>query len=259
VLAADGELGEAKHVVVHPQTKEVTELVVQGDGRDFVVPAASIRRSEGDRVLVDGNRAAFARPFDRGRYHAVDDEQADAESSRRAAHGGAPLLNAQDDSVTVGTRTGETRTAGAPMPARAGAPADYRLQLLEEHLRPSTVREHAGDVHVGKRVTEHAETVEVPVTEERVVIERTPVQAGAPADGEIREQTFTVPVMKERVEARKETVVKEEVSIQKQAVRHTEQVQDTVRSEELDVRDGAALVEERRSHGSGPSPLGRRG
>jgi len=120
-----------------------------------------------------------------------------------------------------------------------------RLQLMEERLQATKQREQAGQVTLGKRITEHTEAVNVPVREERVVIERTP-GSGQPATGqELREgETIDVPVMKETVNVEKQPYVREEVGVRKEAVEHTEQVQDTVRREELEVKDGEGLVTE---------------
>jgi len=118
-----------------------------------------------------------------------------------------------------------------------------RLQLMEEQLRANKERFQAGQVRLGKRIVEQQQTLQVPVTEERVVIERHPVTGETPARGEIgREQTVEVPVTREKVTAEKQPFVREEVGVRKEAVQHTEQVQGTVRREELDVKDGQELV-----------------
>jgi len=50
--------------------------------------------------------------------------------------------------------------------------------------------------------------------------------------------------MKERATVGKETNVAQEVNVRKEAVQHNERVTETVRSEELDVKDGKGLVNE---------------
>jgi len=114
-----------------------------------------------------------------------------------------------------------------------------RLQLMEERLQATKQREQAGTVTLGKRIVEHTETMNVPVREERVVIERT-AGDGRPAAGqELREgEAIDVPVMRETVNVEKQPYVREEVGVRKEAVERTQQVQDTVRREELDVKDG---------------------
>ena len=162
------------------------------------------------------------------------------------------------DEVDRYEETAETRTTGA---GTQGAHAhahdtevrdtgarqtdDETLQLREERLRVGTEREQAGQVELGKRVTERTETAEVPVSEERVVIERRPA-SGEAVGGEIRDtnETIEVPVERERVRAETETVVTEEVDVRKEAVERTEQVQGTVRKEELEVRGQGDVITE---------------
>lgn len=118
------------------------------------------------------------------------------------------------------------------------------LKLREERLRVEKQAEEAGEVRLGKRVTEHTETVNVPVREERVVIECHAASGRADA-GEIREtgKTIDVPVMRERVVADKEAVVTEEVTARKEAREKTQPVQATLRKEELVVEGDEEIVE----------------
>ena len=131
-----------------------------------------------------------------------------------------------------GQRRTETTTDGAQ-----GRRSD-RIQLREERLSVQKEQEEAGEVRLGKRVVEHEETLNVPVREERVVIERTPVQ-GEARTGEITgtNETIDVPVMRERVAVEKEAVVTEEVNVRKEATERQERVQGTVRKEELVVEE----------------------
>ena len=99
-------------------------------------------------------------------------------------------------------------------------------------------------MRLGKRVVERTETTEVPLREERVVIERHPVNERV-AGGEITDsgETIEVDVMRERAVAEKEAVVTEEVGVRKEVTQRTEQVQGTVRKEELVVEGEGDLVE----------------
>ena len=94
-------------------------------------------------------------------------------------------------------------------------------------------------------MTEHTETVDVPVREERVIIERTSV-GDQPAPGAVvgDDQTIEVPVMRERVWAEKEAVVAEEVEVRTETVERTEHVEATLRREELAVEGDEGLIAE---------------
>ena len=118
------------------------------------------------------------------------------------------------------------------------------MRLREERLRVGTEREQAGEVQLGKRVTERTETVEVPVREERVVVERRPVNERA-TSGEITEtdRTIEVPVERERVRAEKEAVVTEEVGVRKEVTERSQPVQANLRKEELVVEGEGDVIE----------------
>jgi uncharacterized protein (TIGR02271 family) len=113
----------------------------------------------------------------------------------------------------------------------------HTLELREEQLRVAKEQEQAGAVRLGKRVEEHTEQVDVPLREERVVIERHPGNGQAAGAITDTDEAIEVPAMRERAVVDKEAVVREEVAARTEAVEHTERVQDTVRREEL-VVDG---------------------
>jgi uncharacterized protein (TIGR02271 family) len=240
VMASDGAVGRVTHVVVAPETKEVTDLVVDDGDGEQLIPISQVQRVEGDRVMLRGSRTALETAgFRRDQYHEVDEDEVRAATTQTARQGGAPLRDAAEDEVGLGgTREPQPTPEEQRRFADDRAERPGRLQLREERLRVGTEAEEVGAVRLGKRVVEHTETVSVPVTEERVIIERTP-GTGEARGGEIRatDETIEVPVMKERVAVDTETVVAEEVDVRKDVTERTERVQDTVRREEL-VVDG---------------------
>lgn len=91
-----------------------------------------------------------------------------------------------------------------------------------------------GEVKLRKDVITEKKTVEVPVTREELVIERTPA-SGEPA-GEIgTDKEIRVPLSEERARVEKQPVVNEEVRVGKRQVQRTEHVSNSVRHEELRV------------------------
>jgi uncharacterized protein (TIGR02271 family) len=116
---------------------------------------------------------------------------------------------------------------------------EIRIPVVEEELT-ATVHEHEGGaVRVTRDVINEQQTLEVPVTEERIRVERRvvdrPVEAGdTQAFDEI---VIDVPLRTETVDVQKQARVAEEVVISKEAVQHTERVTDTVRREEVHVED----------------------
>jgi uncharacterized protein (TIGR02271 family) len=119
-----------------------------------------------------------------------------------------------------------------------------RVELAEEELTAHTRPVDRGQVQVDKVVTEEEQTIDVPVTEERVTVRRRPATA---ADGDqvgFADDTITVPVLGEDVVVDKQAQVREVVEIGKEQVTDTRRVTDTVRREEAQVRDEAGKVVE---------------
>ena len=56
VVAADGEIGRIKHVILDPRTGQVSELVVEEGGREWLVPVAAVGGDVGSAVLLRGSR-----------------------------------------------------------------------------------------------------------------------------------------------------------------------------------------------------------
>ena len=117
-----------------------------------------------------------------------------------------------------------------------------RVPVHEEELSAVKREREAGRVRIGKDVVEEERQLEVPVTEERVRVERRVVDRdAAPADAAFEEGTIEVPLRAEEVELQKRTRVAEEIEIGKEAVQRTEQVAGTVRREEVRIEDATVV------------------
>ena len=230
VMATDGEFGRVTHVIADGETREVTEIVVGHEGQEWLVPVSAVQGTRNDTILLRGTRAELETArFDRDAFHAVDDEDAEEQSARRAARGGAPLHKADDDSVIIGGPSEAPNPRGV-LPTRAEAGATVRLREEELHARKQTVE--AGEVEIRKEVVSEQKTIEVPVTREEVLIERRPVR-GRPAAGPVGEgEAIRVPIREEQVTVEKRPVVTEEIEVGKRTVQETRRATDTVRREE---------------------------
>jgi len=113
---------------------------------------------------------------------------------------------------------------------------DRTIQLREEELKVDKHRVNAGEVNVRKEVITEQRQITVPVEREEVVIERRPGH-GQAATGDIKAEQIRIPVSEEEVEVRKNTVVKEEVSVGKRKVTENKTVGGTVKKEELRVEE----------------------
>jgi len=117
----------------------------------------------------------------------------------------------------------------------------------EERLDVGTETREAGRARLRKYTTTETETVDVPVTKEKLSVERTPASGTTTTepiqDGDVTEE---ITLREERPVVEKETVAVEEVSVAKERVTETEQVSGEVRKEHADLDlDGSAETQRR--------------
>src|SRR3954463_10225389 len=80
VLTADGmEVGRVKHVIVDGPSHQVTDIVVDQDGHEWLLPLSAVRQNTGHSLTLRSTGAELANSagFNRHEYHAVDDDQLD--------------------------------------------------------------------------------------------------------------------------------------------------------------------------------------
>jgi len=146
--------------------------------------------------------------------------------------------------IETGAAAARTQTSagmidGRPVQASAAdrvAENGQTVQLREEELQARKTSVETGEVTLAKDVVEERKTLEVPVTREEAYVERRAVNR--PADRPIdpsTSQTIEVPLREERVEVEKQPVVYEEVGVGKRQVVENKHVAETVRREELRV------------------------
>jgi uncharacterized protein (TIGR02271 family) len=112
-----------------------------------------------------------------------------------------------------------------------------KLEVVEEQLNVGKREVEGGTVRVRTRVTERPAQAQVNLREEKVVVERHPVDRAAnPADvNAFQDQTIEVQERREEPVVSKSAHVVEEVVVGKEATEHTETVQDTVRRKDVEV------------------------
>jgi len=158
-------------------------------------------------------------------------------------------------SYTGTDRTGTTgyagtdRTASGMTGTTAGlgtGDTDETLQVVEEDLRVGKREVAGGRVRVRTYVTERPVEEQVDLRSERVTIERRPVnQEVTPGVGAFQERSIEAVERGEEAVVSKTARVKEEITLHKDVETHTETVQDTVRSMDVEVED------DRTGHGLG--------
>jgi uncharacterized protein (TIGR02271 family) len=110
-----------------------------------------------------------------------------------------------------------------------------RIQLLGEILRVHKERISRGEVRLRKEVVTEKQNIEVPTTREELVVERIPGDGREASGTQVGsgEKEIRVPLSEERVHVEKKPVVNEELHVGKRKVQDTKRVSDTVRHEEL--------------------------
>ncbi|MGH2618659.1 MAG: YsnF/AvaK domain-containing protein, partial [Thermomicrobiales bacterium] len=144
-----------------------------------------------------------------------------------------------ESAVSPTDLTTDAAMSGAARPGEVVDEGELRIPVMEEELTATVREQEAGAVRIAKDVITEERTLDVPVTEERVRVERhvvdRPVTA---ADAETFTDTvIEVPVRSEVVDVDKQARVAEEVVVSKEAVEHTERVRDTVRKERVRVNE----------------------
>jgi uncharacterized protein (TIGR02271 family) len=141
----------------------------------------------------------------------------------------------------VGMTERQTATARA-----AETEDELRIPVMEEELTATVREQEAGAVRIEKDVITEEQTLDVPVTEERVRVERRVVDRPVSATdaGAFEETVIDVPLRTETVDIQKQARVAEEVVVSKDAVQRTERVSATVRREEVYVDEDATLLDE---------------
>jgi uncharacterized protein (TIGR02271 family) len=141
------------------------------------------------------------------------------------------------------TASYDTSLATGASTARVETDEEIRVPVMEEELTATVRAQEAGAVRIEKDVVTEQRTLEVPVTEERVRVERRVVDRPVTAaDADAFEETvIDVPLRSETVDVQKQARVAEEVVVSKDAVQRTERVSDTVRKEEVFVDEDATV------------------
>lgn len=135
---------------------------------------------------------------------------------------------------------GQSGPGAANLPEREQPESSdqQRIELLGEVLRVHKERIQRGEVRIRKEVVVEQQTVQVPVTREEIVVERVPADQSTPSQGQIgADSEIRVPLTEERATLEKQTVVREQVNVGKRNVEGVENLQDSVRREELNVAD----------------------
>jgi len=262
VLAADGtEIGRVIHVIVDGNTRQVSDLVVERDGNEVMIPIASVGRGTGNTLTMraPATQAMNGPMFERAAYHEVEEGDVEAMPTRQTA-GGATLENVTRDSATI-METGAatmpaatpvretTRPVPQPTPRTTTQPAqaaqsrvaregeNITVPVVEERLTAGVREREAGRFRLVKTVREEQQSINVPLQQEEAYItERTVAPRPATqADLDAMDRDIEIPLRSQEAVVSKEARVTGEVGIRKEVTTETQRVTDTVHREEVHV------------------------
>ncbi|TDM02152.1 DUF2382 domain-containing protein [Macrococcus carouselicus] len=118
---------------------------------------------------------------------------------------------------------------------------DEKIRLHEERLRVGKDQVQTGEVRIDKDVVEERQEFDVPVSRDEVTIERRRVDERVDGDVDFDrldgDDTIRVPLTEERINVEKENVVAEELVIKKNRVQDTAHVSESVRKEQVEIDD----------------------
>lgn len=227
--AMNGEkLGSVEGALVDEVSGRIRYFIVDVGGwftsKDVLVPAG-LARIAGDEIYFDS--------LTKDQVKAMDDYDPDynynyeEQNVRDRKVFNTPVANAYDATPT------ELNEKHYDAP--------NTLQLLEERLTVNKDRIVAGLLQVGKHVVSENRTVNVELQEEQAHIQRTPVNQPTSATIGDDARTIEVQLEAERANVAKQTYVTEEVNVGKVAQSRTETINETVRREELDVKQDGVV------------------
>ena len=153
---------------------------------------------------------------------------------------GAAMGTTALDTTTMGAAPAVVPVALAttPAPLAAGV-SDGTIQVVKEDLVVGKREVDQGGVRVTSRVVETPVEEQVSLREERVSLERRPVNRPltGPAADAFLERTLAASATSEEAVVAKEARVVEEIALRKQAAERVETVRDTVRETKVDVEE----------------------
>ena len=213
-----------------------------------------------DLLLPDEDRYAYAEGMRRGAVllNATVDEGQVSQASATLEQAGALDLDAQEASWRQSGWTGydaaSHSTVRSAAPVAAGR-ADDTIKVMEERLVVGKREVERGGVRVRSYVVERPVEAQVKLHEERVTLERRPVDRPATAAdaSAFASKTLEAHATREEAVVDKEVRVVEEIGLKKQAADRVETVRDSVRKTEVDVEDTAATARTAKPVGATPA------
>ena len=243
------KIGEVDELIFDVQSRKVRYIVLDLEGnvfdldtRDVLVPIGIAQlHDKDDNVILTGVTAEQIRSLPE--YDDDNEITSDTENRVRNAFagiGGAALTGAaltsgggrdndndfynhdhfNEDNLYRNRNSGSTEKATIP--------------VIEEELQVGKREVETGGIRLRSRIVENEVQEKINLREEKVHVERTPVDRPANV-ADLKEEQFEVTERAEVPVVAKEARVVEEVSLNKEVTEKEEAIRDTVRSTEVDV------------------------
>ena len=236
-----------------------------GHAMVIVSPARTANREQIIHTLEASNPIDFDAKLEEWRQSGYDYQGASSTSGTQSTTvnraGGVPAnyavnqttvtdnIPASAGMASTAATTGASAMASIPAsmakPMAAATGTGDTIKVMEERLRVGKREVAAGAVRVRSYVVERPVEEQVRLHEERVQIERHPVDravTAADAASAFQERTIEAHATAEEAVVAKDVRVVEEIGIRKEATERTETVRDTVRKTEVDVQDDTVIV-----------------
>lgn len=236
VLGADGEkVGQVIAVYA--------DFVVVEKGfffpTDYYVPTTAVSTYDGDEVILNVTK-------DEALHQGWDQIPAELTTTGDDTAYAEPVAAGIDDGDQVVATTGGDAAHDAPFEhhvdgvGHSDAGDTITVEVHEEEAVATTRERGMGEVRIEKDVVTTEEEIQVPVVEERLRVERRPVDREVTgSEAALEERSFSIPIQGEVVDIGKDVHVTEEVEVAKEAVERIAEVETTVRHEEVHVDDSS--------------------
>jgi uncharacterized protein (TIGR02271 family) len=186
----------------------------------------------------DGN--ALTVPFDKDAIQAAphhDPDVALSPADEEDLHRHYGITGTQQSTASEGRRdrAGESGVQGRDT---SGPTTDEAMTRSEERLRVGTEQREAGRARLRKHIVTENVSTTVPVAHEEVTLQREPIteanRGDALSGGDLTEEEHEVTLTEQRAVASKETVPVERVRLGTETVTEQQQVDETIRKEQID-------------------------
>lgn len=213
---------------------------------DYYVPTSAVATYDGDEIVLNVTK-------DEALHQGWDQIPPDLTETGGEAMSTEPLMA---DSGAIDRSDEDAVGAGddehpAPFEHHVEGDLSHRdedgtitVEVREEEATASTRERDLGEVRIDKEVVTTEEAIDVPVVEERLRVERRPVDREVTgSEAKLEERTFSVPIRGEVVDVAKDVHVTEEIEVSKESVERTARVETTVRHEEVHIDDSGLVSE----------------